>query len=274
MQHTALRYAAGSDVGVRSRNEDSAFASPRLLAVADGMGGHPHGDIASSTVTGVLLELDTELRRKALDPLPTLRATVATALRRLTELAQDNPDLALMGSTITALLWDGTGFSLAHVGDSRGYLLRDGELHQITTDHTLVQSLVDEGRITAEEAAGHSRRSMLTRALQAGGAAEPDLTPIPAAVGDRYLLCSDGVTCVVQPDAIRDVLCSAGDPAVAVRLLIEEAQRLDSPDNISAVVIDVVPGEPVADVLIVGAAADHLPTAEEPRQGWLRRLLS
>ncbi|HEX5407208.1 MAG TPA: protein phosphatase 2C domain-containing protein [Pseudonocardiaceae bacterium] len=279
----ALRYAAGSDVGeARSHNEDSAFASPRLLAVADGMGGHAHGEVASAVVIGVLAELDDRLRTARpgeVDPPAALAAVVARALRRLTELAAQDFDLTLMGSTLTALLWDGTGFGLAHVGDSRGYLLREGVLHQITKDHTLVQSLVDDGRITEAEAALHPRRSMVTRALQAGGSAEPDLTPLPAQVGDRLLLCSDGVTCVVGPDRLRDTLGTATSPEAAVRKLIEEAIQLDSPDNISCVVADVVVGPIEGDVQIVGSAAEQpelseLPVKPQPSRlaRWARHL--
>jgi PPM family protein phosphatase len=286
MTHTSrLAYAVGSDPGkARSRNEDSVFASPRLLAVADGMGGHAHGEVASAAVIGVLAELDEQLRTAdpgEVDPLSELHTTVARALRRLTELAERDLDLTLMGSTLTALLWDGSGFGLAHVGDSRGYLLRDGKLHQITKDHTLVQSLVDEGRISTAEAAAHPRRSMLMRALQAGGSADPDLTPQPAAPGDRVLLCSDGVTCVVDPETIRSILTAAPTPAEAVHGLIEEANRRHSPDNISCVVADVTPtathnGKPQ----IAGAAADPANTRDHPRHpdlaprtgpGWLPR---
>jgi serine/threonine protein phosphatase PrpC len=282
MKHSlGLRYAVGSDAGVRrSGNEDSVFASPRLLAVADGMGGHAHGEVASAVVIGVLTELDDRLRTaKAgeLDPLSALNATVARALRRLTELAERDQELTTMGSTLTALLWDGTGFGLAHVGDSRGYLLRDGVLCPLTRDHTLVQSLVDEGRISAAEAAEHPRRSMLMRALQAGGSAEPDLTPQPAVLGDRVLLCSDGVTSVVDPDAVRDLLATAATPADAVRALIDEAARLHSQDNVSCVVADVLPGVRDGAVAIAGAAAAR-PQEPDRRSGpsrlpkWARRL--
>lgn len=275
----ALRYAAGSDVGiVRSRNEDSAFASPRLLAVADGMGGHAHGEVASAVVTGVLAELDQRLRSCEVDALPALAATVATALRRLTEEAERDGELTLMGTTLTALLWTGERFVLAHVGDSRGYLLRGGVLHQLTTDHTLVQSLVDEGRITAAEAVSHPRRSMVTRALQAGGAAEPDLADYEVAVGDRFLVCSDGVTCVLPPDDVRDTLATAATPAEAVRLLITEAKAAQSPDNITCVVTDVVDGadgQPDDEILIVGSAAElaHRPAAPSRLTRWTRKLL-
>jgi serine/threonine protein phosphatase PrpC len=274
-QRLALRFDAGSDVGeARSRNEDSAFASPRLLAVADGMGGHAHGDVASAVVISVFAELDDQLRAARpgeVDPPAALGATVARALRRLTELAAQDFDLTLMGSTLTALLWDGAAFGLAHVGDSRGYLLREGVLHQITKDHTLVQSLVDDGRITEAEAAEHPRRSMVTRALQAGGTAEPDLTPLAAQVGDRLLLCSDGVTCVVGPDRLRDTLATALSPADAVRKLIEEAIALDSPDNITCVVADVVVGPPEGDVQTVGSAAEAPEQVHRPSPSRLSR---
>jgi protein phosphatase len=169
-----------------------------------------------------------------------------------------------MGSTLTALLWNGTGFTLAHVGDSRGYLLREGQLHQITKDHTLVQSLVDEGRISTAEAAAHPRRSMLMRALQAGGAADPDLTPQPATPGDRVLLCSDGVTCVVTPETIRSILATATTPAEAVHQLIAAANRLHSPDNISCVVADVTTTPREAKPRTAGAAADPANTRNHP----------
>jgi protein phosphatase len=231
-----LRYAVGSDAGIRAVNQDAVHAAPHLLAVADGMGGHAHGEVASAVVIGVLKEI-----RATADPLPTLAGVVAEALRRLTDLATLDDELAGMGSTLTALLWTGRGFGLAHVGDSRGYLLRDDTLRQLTHDHTLVQSLVDDGQITAAEAESHPRRSMLMRALQTGGAATPDLSTVDAMVGDRYLLCSDGVTCVVGPEGIHRAMTAHASPMEAVRHLIDEAKRLGSPDNISCVVADVVP---------------------------------
>ena len=271
-----LRYAAASVPGVRSRNEDSVFAGPRLLAVADGMGGHAHGEVASAVVVGVLAELDDKLRTAKpgeVDPLAALGATVARALRRLTEHAEQDPELTGMGSTLTALLWDGASFGLAHVGDSRGYLLRDGVLQPVTRDHTLVQTLVDEGRITAEEAAVHPRRSMLVRSLQAGGAAEPDLTLLTAVAGDRFVLCSDGVTCVLPDDTVRDTLGTAPSPADAARLLVEEAVAASSPDNVSCVVADVVAeGAQDGDPVIAGAAADRPDLVPTPQRGKLSRL--
>jgi PPM family protein phosphatase len=273
-QQLGLRYAIGSDTGIaRHVNEDSVFASPRLLAVADGMGGHAHGEVASAVTVGVLAELDRHLRPAAVDPLPVLATTVARVQRRLTELAAADDDLAGMGSTLTALLWDGAAFGIAHVGDSRGYLLRDDTLSQLTRDHTLVQSLVDDGQISAAEAETHPRRSTLMRALQTGGAAEPDLSTHRAVTGDRYLLCSDGVTCVVGPDLLHDAMTTLADPADVVDRLISEAKRLLSPDNISCVVADVVTSALSKEVLVGGAA-----TVGQDRSGrltrWARRLIS
>jgi protein phosphatase len=273
-QRLGLRYAIGSDTGiVRQVNEDSVFASPRLLAVADGMGGHAHGEVASAVTVGVLTELDQHLRTTTVDPLPVLATTVARVLRRLTDLAAADDELAGMGSTLTALLWDGVTFGIAHVGDSRGYLVRDDTLSQLTRDHTLVQSLVDDGQISAAQAETHPRRSTLMRALQAGGAAEPDLSVHHAAPDDRYLLCSDGVTCVVGPDLLHDAMTTLADPAEVVEHLINEAKRLHSPDNISCVVADVVTSAPSREVLVGGAA-----TAEPDQAGrltrWARRLIS
>lgn len=230
-----LRYAVGSDAGIRAINQDSVHAAPHLLAVADGMGGHAHGEVASAVVIGVVREI-----RSAPDPLAALAGVVAEALRRLTDLAARDDELTGMGSTLTALLWTGSGFGLAHVGDSRGYLLRDDTLRQLTRDHTLVQSLVDDGQITLAEAQDHPRRSMLMRAIQADGAATPDLSIVDAMVGDRYLLCSDGVTCVVGPDGVHDAMTTHAEPKTVVTHLIEEAKRLGSPDNISCVVADVI----------------------------------
>ncbi|HEX3588819.1 MAG TPA: protein phosphatase 2C domain-containing protein [Pseudonocardiaceae bacterium] len=272
----SLRYAAASVPGVRSRNEDSVLAGPRLLAVADGMGGHAHGEVASAVVIGVLAELDERVRTAKpgeVDAVSALGATVARALRRLTELADADPELTGMGSTLTALLWDGASFGVAHVGDSRGYLLRDGVLQAVTRDHTLVQSLVDEGRITAEEAAVHPRRSMLVRSLQAGGAAEPDLTLVPATAGDRFVLCSDGVTCVLPDDAVRDTLGTAPSPSDAARLLVDEAVAAHSPDNVSCVVVDVVAdGAADGDLVVAGAAGDRPDLVRVPQRGKLSRL--
>jgi protein phosphatase len=184
-------------------------------------------------------------------------------------LAADDPDLAGMGSTLTALLWTGAAFGVCHVGDSRGYLVRDDTLCQLTRDHTLVQSLVDDGRISATEAESHPRRSMLMRALQTGGSATADLSIVDAMAGDRYLLCSDGVTGVVGPDVLHRAMTTLGEPADVVLFLIAEAARLRSPDNISCVVADVVTSAGSRETLVAGAA--NPPDPGRLRR-WARRL--
>ena len=163
----ALRYAIRSDVGLlREGNEDSAYAGPHLLAIADGMGGHVAGEVASSVTISALTGLDDEVPADHL--LDALAAAVARASGTLHEMSVEDPSLEGMGTTLTALLWSGTTIAICHIGDSRAYLLRDGEFRQITRDHTLVQSLVDDGRLSPAQAATHPQRSLVMRALQSG----------------------------------------------------------------------------------------------------------
>ncbi|MCA2229075.1 Stp1/IreP family PP2C-type Ser/Thr phosphatase [Nonomuraea aurantiaca] len=235
----ALRYAARSDVGLlREGNEDSAYASGRLLAVADGMGGHAHGEVASSVAIAAMASLDEA--QQGGDLLNAIEAAVRDANRKLHEMVGRDPSLKGMGTTLTAMLWSGTSVALVHVGDSRAYLLRRGELYQITHDHTLVQQLVDDGRITPEEAATHPQRSILLRALDGSGEVDPDLTLREAQVGDRYLLCSDGLSGVVSAETLHATLTNIDDPEEVVRQLIDLANRGGGPDNITCVLADVL----------------------------------
>jgi serine/threonine protein phosphatase PrpC len=255
-----LRSAAGSDVGRRrSMNQDSAATTPRLLVVADGMGGHAHGEVASSVAVAALLDLDAQLRGTDLSgvDLPSaLGEGIADAAARLTQLSEQNPELQGTGTTVVAFLVHGTRIGVAHIGDSRAYLLRAGELVRLTRDHTLVQSLIDEGRISPEEAASHPRRSWLIRTLQESTPAEPDLFPLDGLVGDRYLICSDGVTAVLDDAGIRDVLSTVAEPADAVAQLITLANEGGGPDNITCIVADLVGQAPEPDEVqvVVGAA--------------------
>ncbi|TDC11453.1 Stp1/IreP family PP2C-type Ser/Thr phosphatase [Nonomuraea longispora] len=253
----ALRYAARSDVGLlREGNEDSAYASGRLLAVADGMGGHAHGEVASSVAIDAMASL--EEAQQGGDLLNAIEAAVRDANRKLHEMVGRDPSLKGMGTTLTAMLWHGTQVALVHVGDSRAYLLRRGELYQITHDHTLVQQLVDDGRITPEEAATHPQRSILLRALDGSGEVDPDLTLREAQVGDRYLLCSDGLSGVVSAETLHATLTNIDDPEEVVRQLIDLANRGGGPDNITCVladVLDITEGQQVpGDAAVVGAA--------------------
>ncbi len=165
-----------------------------------------------------------------------------------------------MGTTLTALLWSDGHAAVCHIGDSRGYLLRDGELYQITHDHTLVQSLVDEGRISADDVSTHPQRSLLLRALDGRSIAEPDLSVHESLPGDRYLLCSDGLSGVVSDETLRDTLSTIEDPEIATRQLIDLAIHGGGPDNITCIVADVVDTAttrlpPTTTPVLAGAAA-------------------
>ena len=255
-----LRYAVRSDVGLlREGNEDSAYAGPRLLAVADGMGGHAAGEVASSLTIASMAKLDSE--PPGGDMLTELSSAVAEANTRLQEMIIANPAVEGMGTTLTALFWSDGHAAVCHIGDSRGYLLREGELYQITHDHTLVQSLVDEGRISADDVSTHPQRSLLLRALDGRSVAEPDLSVHDAQAGDRYLLCSDGLSGVVSDETLRDTLASIEDPEAVARQLIDLALHGGGPDNITCIVADVVDTTtsrvpPTGTPVMAGAAAN------------------
>jgi serine/threonine protein phosphatase PrpC len=252
----ALRYTVQSDVGLlREGNEDSAYAGPHLLAIADGMGGHAAGEVASAVAIATLAPLDADTA--GVDMLQALADAIAEANAELKQIAQADPATEGMGTTLTALLWSGDEVALCHIGDSRAYLLRDGVFHQITHDHTLVQSLVDEGRLTPEAAASHPQRSLVMRALQSSVPAEPDLAMLKAEVGDRFLLCSDGLSDVVSDETVQKTLTELTDLDEAVSQLINLAIRSGGPDNITCVLADVIDTDsgssPTADVIVVGA---------------------
>jgi serine/threonine protein phosphatase PrpC len=228
-----LRYAARSDVGlVRSNNEDSVYAGARLLALADGMG----------------------------DLLAKLDAAVHSGNSAIAAQVEMEPDLEGMGTTLTAILFAGNRIGMIHIGDSRGYLLRDGELTQITKDDTFVQTLVDEGRITKEEAHSHPQRSLIMRALT-GHEVEPTLTMREVRLGDRYLLCSDGLSDPVSDETILDAL-KIPDVTDSADRLIELALRGGGPDNVTVVVADVVdtdygPTQPIIAGAVSGESDVH-----------------
>jgi serine/threonine protein phosphatase PrpC len=233
----AIRYATRTDIGrVRETNQDSAYAGDRLLAVADGMGSG--GASASAAVIDALRPLEASL--PAGDVLNALEQAVAQASTAVGGIADTGGGRGQTGTTVTAMLLSGSQLALVHIGDCRAYVLRDGELFQITHDHTVVQSLLDEGRITPEEAASHPQRSLLLRAID-GGAVELDTALHDARAGDRYLLCSDGLTGVVSTEAIHGTLRDVADPEQAAARLIEAANAAGGPDNVSCVVADIVP---------------------------------
>ncbi|MGY1592053.1 PP2C family protein-serine/threonine phosphatase [Geodermatophilus sp. SYSU D00708] len=271
----ALRYAARSDRGlVRGNNQDSVYAGPRLLAVADGMGGHAAGDVASKVVIAALEHLDDDAPSG--DMLQALRSAVFDGSEHLREVIRESPQLEGMGTTLTAVLFAGGRLALCHIGDSRAYLLRDGVLTQITHDDTFVQTLIDDGRITPEEANHHPQRSLLLRALN-GQEVDPDLSMREARAGDRYLLCSDGLSGVVSEETLGEALKDP-DPQSTADRLIELALRSGGPDNITVIVADVVedgghdyPLDPVVD----GAAGDNVGQREvDPRSAAGRAALA
>ena len=258
----ALRYAARSDRGlVRANNEDSVYAGARLLALADGMGGHAAGEVASQLIIAALAHLDND--EPGGDLLSKLQSAVHEGNSAIADQVDLDPDLEGMGTTLTAILFAGDRLGLVHIGDSRGYLLRDGELTQITKDDTFVQTLVDEGRITAEEAHSHPQRSLIMRALT-GHEVEPTLIVREAREGDRYLLCSDGLSDPVSQETILEALRLPGVAESAERL-IELALRGGGPDNVTVVVADVVDHDyagqtqPILAGAVSGDADDTVP---------------
>jgi PPM family protein phosphatase len=263
----ALRYAVRSDVGLlREGNEDSAYAGPNLLAIADGMGGHAAGEVASSVAISAIAGLDAELPADQM--LDSLAAAVAQANNTLHEMSIEDPSVEGMGTTLTALLWSGGTIAICHIGDSRAYLLRDGDFRQITRDHTLVQSLVDDGRLSPAQAATHPQRSLVMRALQSGTEAEPDLSLIEAKAGDRFLLCSDGLSDVVSESTLRERLLTVTDRNDAVIELIRLANNGGGPDNITCIVADVVDSDaepPTGQVSMVVGAVSNGDSQPRPR---------
>jgi serine/threonine protein phosphatase PrpC len=264
----ALRYAIRSDVGLlREGNEDAAYAGPRLLAVADGMGGHAAGEVASAAAISAIARLDDDVPGN--DLLDALADAVTEANHALHDMVAADPAIEGMGTTLTAMLWSGSRMALVHIGDSRAYLLRGREFHQITHDHTLVQTLVDEGRISPDDAATHPQRSMLLRALDGRADVEPDLSLREVRAGDRYLLCSDGLSGVVSEETLHTTLATIGDLDKVVLQLIDLAIRGGGPDNITCIVADVVDSAtallPPSDVsMVVGAASNG--TVRLPRR--------
>lgn len=247
-----LRYSARSDRGlVRANNEDSVYAGPRLLALADGMGGHAAGEVASQLVVAALAPLDDD--EPGGDLLSKLDEAVHNGNAAIAAHVEAEPELDGMGTTLTAILFAGNRLGLVHIGDSRCYLLRDGELAQITKDDTFVQTLVDEGRITAEEAHSHPQRSLIMRALT-GHEVEPTLIMREARAGDRYLLCSDGLSDPVSQETIAEAL-QLPDVNDSADRLVELALRGGGPDNVTVVVADVVDFEYGQTQPIVAGAA-------------------
>jgi protein phosphatase len=233
---------AGTDVGrARSGNEDSYFCGRTVFAVADGLGGHQGGEVASAAAVEPLAALDGREFADPAEAAETLAAAIQEANTAILDRAAGDPALWGMGTTVTAAALAGERhLQLAHVGDSRAYLLRDGSLEQLTTDHTVVGELVRRGRLTPAQAAIHPERSILTRAVGLDPRIPVD-TPDPLELhdGDQVLLCSDGLTEAVDDDQIADLLSSTPDGTAACQALIDAANAAGGPDNITVVLLRV-----------------------------------
>ncbi len=258
VQPVEFHFAARSDIGlVRATNQDSGYAGPNLLVLADGMGGPAGGDIASSVALAHLVPLDGE-SHPAEAMLPLLRGALMDAHDELSERSRQDSELKGLGTTCIAVMRSGNKLAMVHIGDSRAYLLRGDTLTQITTDHSLVQYLVDSGQITPEEAEHHPQRNVVLRVL---GDMQADVTPDEtmreAVVGDRWLLCSDGLSGVVSADTIGKVLATFEDPGDCAEELIRLALLAGGPDNVTCVITDIVAAgtSPTSTPEIVGAAA-------------------
>ncbi|MEA2433206.1 MAG: family protein phosphatase [Actinomycetota bacterium] len=250
-----LRYSASTHRGYdRDNNEDSVFAGPRLLALADGMGGHAAGEVASSLVIAELAGLD-ELKGP-FDPLVELGQAAARANEAIARYGAEHPETEGMGTTLTAVLFSDDRVALFHIGDSRAYLLRDGSLTQLTRDDTLVQQLVDAGRLTPDEARSHPRRSVVTQVLR-GEPVEPALGILGLRANDRLLICSDGVSDAVSPAELVEAL-RIDDPQRCAFPILQLAMRAGSRDNVTCIVAHIGEHDLGYNVPIIGGAADRL----------------
>lgn len=218
---------------VRERNEDSILTDPTgtLWAVADGMGGYGNGDVASDIVIDCLAQIP-----DGVDPGPALVARLKEANELVLE-RQRTPGMGRMGSTVVAVLISRAVAHVAWAGDSRAYLLRGGRLRPLTRDHSVVQEMVDRGELSPEEAEKHPESNMVTRAVGGGAELEVDLVTVPLAVGDRLLLCSDGLTRCVYEQTVEALLRDANGPEDACQKLLREALDSGAPDNVSAITV-------------------------------------
>lgn len=262
----AFRYAARSDVGrVRSKNDDSAYAGRHLAVVADGMGGHVGGDVASASAVMDLTALDRPGHHG--DGATVLADEIQNANQNLARLVVGNPRLGGMGTTVTALLADEDEIVVAHIGDSRAYRLREDEFHQVTRDHTFVQRLIDEGRLRPDEAESHPHKNVLMRVLgDVDASPEIEVETVRPEIGERWLLCSDGLNAVVRPETIESVLRSGDDLNEIVDTLVELTLDRGAPDNVTVVVVQVFETDEDAPAA-VAAGEEH---GEVPDPGFAR----
>jgi protein phosphatase len=272
-----LRYAAVSDVGRhRKENQDSGYASENLLVIADGVGGAAYGDVASATAVHLLRRLDNHPTEEML---PALAGVVHRIHDRLAEMVESDGELEGTSTTVTAALFDGEQLGMAHVGDSRAYLMRDGTIQQLTKDHTFVQTLIDEGRITEEDSRVHPHRNIILRAVDGVHDTEPDLFMVPLQTSDRLLLCSDGCSGALTDAEMAEILGQGSVDSAAVAL-VQGALDGGTTDNVTVIVAEVAPAGSAADDPETSAAAAVGPmlvgaAASQPRRGGvLGRVLS
>jgi PPM family protein phosphatase len=248
-----LSYVAHSDIGlIRKNNQDSGYASPHLLVVADGMGGAAAGDLASAVAIDMIRKVESPTTGD--DMLQRLALAIDQANDKIAELVESDLSLEGMGTTVTGGMFDGTRLGLAHIGDSRAYLYRHGHLERLTHDHTWVQSLVDDGKISETEAAMHPHRSLLLKVLNGQPTNDPDLTMVQVLAGDRLMFCSDGVCGLIDDDTIEAAL-QLSDLNDAAERLMAESLHQGGIDNITVIVADVVESDGSDDVIVLGAAS-------------------
>lgn len=262
-----INAAAASHVGkIRSNNQDSGYAGRYLYLIADGMGGHAGGDVASAIAANRIIEADSTYLTVE-DAEDALQTSIISANAQLAATVNEHPELTGMGTTVDALMVVGDQVAIAHIGDSRIYLYRDGELSQISTDHTFVQRLVDSGRITKDEARVHPRRSVLMRVLgDVDASPEIDTFSMTLHDGDRWLICSDGLSDYVEDDDTLAIL-SAGDQAQKTAdKLVRKTLDNGAPDNVTVVVLDVGTKRTSPKTVIVGSAAEPLAFNVEPQR--------
>jgi len=250
-----LRYVAHSEIGlIRKNNQDSGYASPHLVVVADGMGGAAAGDLASAVAIDTIRKIEAPTEGKQM--LGVLADAIHDANDKIAELIESDVSLEGMGTTVTGAMFDGVELGLAHIGDSRAYLLRDGRLERLTHDHTWVQSLVDDAKISETEAAIHPHRSLLLKVLNGQPTNDPDLTMVPVQAGDRLMFCSDGVCGLIDDDVIAAGL-QIPDLDQAVERIVAESLHEGGVDNITVIVADVVESGGSDEVMVLGAASDQ-----------------
>jgi serine/threonine protein phosphatase PrpC len=262
MAKDSVLSAASSHIGkIRLTNQDSGSVGRHLFVVADGMGGHAGGDVASALAVQHLSRLD-RAYSSVDEARETLFTNILEAGRELTSTVEEHPELTGMGTTVSAMIRVGSQMVIAHIGDSRIYRLREGVLEQITSDHTFVQRLVDSGRITPEEAAVHPRRSVLMRVLgDVDAEPEVDTHVVDTQPGDRWLLCSDGLSGYVPERDIAETLLTIDDVELACHKLITQTLSEGAPDNVTVVVVRVAENletSPPSESRMVGSAAEPL----------------